>query len=57
VGLLGGLLWSGLSFTLRNAAESTATRVGVAGAWNAGVSVVLYVVLLALAWTIADDRR
>jgi len=48
VGLLAGLLWSGLSFTLRNAAESTATRVGVAGAWNAGVSVVLYVVLLAL---------
>ena len=37
-----------MSFTLRNAAESTATRVGVAGAWNAGVSVVLYVVLLAL---------
>ena len=48
VGLLGGLLWSGFSFTLRGAAESAASLVGVAGAWNSCASVVFYVALLAL---------
>ena len=48
VGLLGGLLWSGLSFKLRGAAESAASGVGISGAWNCCASVVFYVVLLAL---------
>src|SRR5712691_648482 len=48
VGLLGGVLWSGLSFTLRRAAESAASGVGVAGAWNFCASVAFYVALLAV---------
>ena len=48
VGLLGGLLWSGVSLTLRDAAESVASRMGASGAWHPSVTVVFYVVFLSL---------
>lgn len=48
IGLLGGLLWSGVSLGLRNAAESAASRIGATGAWNPSVTVVFYVVFLSL---------
>src|SRR5206468_10853075 len=46
VALLGGLLWSGWTLTLRAAAEAIAARL--APGWLAPLSVVLYVVLLSL---------
>ena len=49
VGLLGALLWSGSSLTLRDTAESAASRIGLSSAWHASVTVVFYVVLLSLA--------
>ena len=48
IGLLGGLLWTGLSLTLRDAAASAASRIGASGAWNPSVTVVFYVVSLSL---------
>jgi Zn-dependent protease with chaperone function len=44
--LLAALLWSGASLSLRNAAERAASATGGPPAWQAGLSVVLYVVLL-----------
>jgi len=49
IGLLGGLLWTGLSLTLRDAAASAALRIGASGAWNPSITVVFYVVFLSLA--------
>jgi STE24 endopeptidase len=45
--LLGGLAWTGLSVAVRDAAEAAASRV-VGDTWLAGVTVVVYVLLLSL---------
>ncbi len=48
VALLGGLLWSGLTLTLRDSAEAFVTRAGTSAAWVTPLAAVLYVVLLSL---------
>jgi STE24 endopeptidase len=45
--LLGGLLWSGWSVSLRAAAESTAVALG-GGRWSAATTILLYVLFLSL---------
>ena len=44
--LLGGLLWTGASLSLRNVAEGAASIPGGSESWRASLTVVLYVALL-----------
>jgi STE24 endopeptidase len=44
--LLGGVLWSGASLTLRNVAERVAAVPGGPDAWQASLAVVIYVAML-----------